>query len=97
MTMTEATLEPTAAEPLAVFDAEQAYVTGVRSDFNASELPKELFAAAQQRVRQRDVKHVGRAFGVDPGKGRLFTLTGGPLKVFRITQDLLDRTRAPFQ
>ena len=34
---------------LAVFDAEQAYVTGVRSDFNASELPKELFAAAQQR------------------------------------------------
>lgn len=34
---------------LAVFDAEQAYVTGVRSDFNANELPKELFAAAQQR------------------------------------------------
>jgi len=28
--------------------------------------------------------------GVDPGKGRLFTLTGGPLKVFRINQDLLD-------
>ncbi len=28
--------------------------------------------------------------GIDPGEGRLFTLTGGPLKVFRINQDLLD-------
>jgi transcriptional regulator with PAS, ATPase and Fis domain/iron only hydrogenase large subunit-like protein len=28
--------------------------------------------------------------GVDPGEGRLFTLTGGPLKVFDIHQDFLD-------
>lgn len=34
---------------LAVFDADQAYVVGVRSDFDAGDLPKELFAAAQQR------------------------------------------------
>ena len=28
--------------------------------------------------------------GIDPGKGRLFTLTGGPLKVFGIEPDFLD-------
>lgn len=28
--------------------------------------------------------------GIDPGEGRLFTLTGGPLKVFGIEQDFLD-------
>ena len=28
--------------------------------------------------------------GLDPGQGRLFTLTGGPLKVFGIEQDFLD-------
>jgi transcriptional regulator with PAS, ATPase and Fis domain/iron only hydrogenase large subunit-like protein len=28
--------------------------------------------------------------GLDPGEGRLFTLTGGPLKVFGIEQDFLD-------
>jgi transcriptional regulator with PAS, ATPase and Fis domain/iron only hydrogenase large subunit-like protein len=28
--------------------------------------------------------------GIDPGKGRLFTLTGGPLKVFDIEPDFLD-------
>ncbi|MBI2355290.1 MAG: sigma 54-interacting transcriptional regulator [Deltaproteobacteria bacterium] len=28
--------------------------------------------------------------GIDPGEGRLFTLTGGPLKVFGIEPDLLD-------
>ena len=28
--------------------------------------------------------------GLDPGKGRLFTLTGGPLKVFGIEPDFLD-------
>lgn len=28
--------------------------------------------------------------GLDPGQGRLFTLTGGPLKVFGIDPDLLD-------
>jgi transcriptional regulator with PAS, ATPase and Fis domain/iron only hydrogenase large subunit-like protein len=28
--------------------------------------------------------------GIDPGQGRLFTLTGGPLKVFGIEQDFLD-------
>jgi transcriptional regulator with PAS, ATPase and Fis domain/iron only hydrogenase large subunit-like protein len=28
--------------------------------------------------------------GIDPGEGRLFTLTGGPLKVFGIERDFLD-------